>query len=158
MGTKASKKDMQHFIDQCASFNFRKAARATTQLFDTALQPVGLRSTQLIILLAAGVHETTTMSELADIIVTDRTTLTRGLRPLVNKGYLKNITGKDKRKTGVELTDKGHQIILKSVPYWQQAQGHIVKSLGAKQWEDLRLRLNKASSVVKKHSNSLSEI
>lgn len=140
---------MQHFIDQCASFNFRKAARATTQLFDTSLQPVGLRSTQLIILLAAGVHETTTLSELADILLTNRTTLTRGLKPLLAKGYLKNVTGMDKRKTGVVLTDKGHQIILKSVPYWSEAQGHVVKSLGAKQWEDLRQKLNKASAVVK---------
>src|ERR1700677_4118299 len=96
MSAKASKKDMEYFVSQCASFNFRKAARVITQLFDNALQPVGLRSTQLAVLLAAGINENATMSQLAEIIVADRTTLTRALKPLFVKGYLKSVTGKDK--------------------------------------------------------------
>ncbi len=142
---------MQYFVDQCASFHFRKAARTVTQLFDKALQPVGIRSTQLVILLAAGVHESLSLSELADEIVTDRTTLTRALKPLMNKGYLKSLSGKDKRSIRVALTDKGHQVILKSVPYWNKAQGHVVKTLGAKQWNELRLKLHQVSGDVKKN-------
>lgn len=146
---KASKKDMQYFVEHCASFNFRKAARTVTQLFDTALQPVGLRSTQLVILLAAGVHESLSLSELAVEIVTDRTTLTRALKPLINKGYLKSVSGKDKRSIRVALTDKGHQVILKSVPYWNKAQSHVVKTLGEKQWNDLRVKLDRVSADIK---------
>jgi DNA-binding MarR family transcriptional regulator len=149
MKTKANKKDMEYFASQCASFNFRKAARVITQLFDNALQPVGLRSTQLVVLLAAGIYENATMSKLADVIVADRTTLTRALKPLFLKGYLKNVQGKDKRKTSIVLTDKGHQIVLKSVPYWTKAQNHVVKNLGQKNWENLRVALDKVSGVVK---------
>jgi DNA-binding MarR family transcriptional regulator len=152
MSAKASKKDMEYFVSQCASFNFRKAARVITQLFDNALQPVGLRSTQLAVLLAAGINENATMSQLAEIIVADRTTLTRALKPLFIKGYLKSVTGKDKRKTAITLTDKGHQIILKSVPYWIKAQNRVVKSLGQKKWESLRIALNKVSDKVKENS------
>jgi DNA-binding MarR family transcriptional regulator len=148
MSTKASKKDMEYFATQCASFNFRKAARVITQLFDNALQPAGLRSTQLVVLLAAGIHENATMSKLADVIVADRTTLTRALKPLFVKGYLKSVTGKDKRKTSIVLTDKGHQIILKSAPHWTKAQNHVIKTLGRKNWENLRTALNKVSDKV----------
>src|SRR5438067_10317538 len=34
----------------CASFNFRRTARAVTRLYDTALQESGIRSTQFAIL------------------------------------------------------------------------------------------------------------
>jgi len=141
---------MEHFANQCASFNFRKVARVVTQLFDNALQPTGIRSTQLVILLTAGIHENSTMSELADRVMADRTTLTRALKPLLLKGYLKNVPGKDKRKTTVVLTDKGHQIILKSVPYWTKAQKHVVDNFGGNNWDNLRVKLDKMCGAVKK--------
>ncbi|HEY5040100.1 MAG TPA: MarR family winged helix-turn-helix transcriptional regulator, partial [bacterium] len=122
-----AKSEMTYYATVCASFNFRKAARAVTQLFDTALQPVGIRSTQLVVLLAAGIYEKPTMSEMADIMVTDRTTLTRALKPLFRKGLLVNVPGQDKRKSCVSLTDRGHQTIRKSVPYWHKAQNHFEK-------------------------------
>ena len=40
MATRLTKKEMAFYATSCASFNFRKAARAVTQLFDNALQPV----------------------------------------------------------------------------------------------------------------------
>jgi hypothetical protein len=72
----------------CACFNFRKASRAVTQHFDEQLQPTGLRSTQLVILLAVAVYESSGMAELARALVMDRSTLTRNLRPLINQGLL----------------------------------------------------------------------
>jgi len=49
----------------CACFNFRKASRAVTQLFDNTLQPGGLRSTQFVILVAVSVEGTARLPELA---------------------------------------------------------------------------------------------
>src|SRR6185369_1797370 len=83
-----SKNEMAYYATMCASFNLRKASRAVTQLFDNALHPIGLRSTQLVILLASGIYESLSLSQLADIIVSDRTTLTRALKPLLRKGLL----------------------------------------------------------------------
>ena len=150
MSTKLTKETMTYFAVECASFNFRKAARAMTQLFDKTLQPSGLRSTQLGILLAAGIYEKATMSQLAEVIVADRTTLTRALKPLVRRGFLVNIPGQDKRKNGISLTLKGHQAIRKAAPYWKKAQGRVVKGFGKKQWEEFRHKLAQAIQVVKK--------
>jgi DNA-binding MarR family transcriptional regulator len=144
MAAPLSKKEMAYYASVCASFNFRKAARAVTQLFDTTLQPTGLRSTQLVILLAAGIHEKPTMSLLAETIISDRTTLTRALKPLFRQGLLENIPGKDKRKNGIFLTPKGHHAVRRALPYWKKAQKRIVKSFGRKQWEDLLVKLAKA--------------
>ena len=149
MSTKLTKEQMAYFATECASFNFRKAARAVTQLFDQALQPSGLRSTQLGILLAAGIYEKATMSQLAEIIVADRTTLTRALKPLFRRGFLENIPGPDKRKNGIALTLKGHRAVRKAAPYWKKAQDQVLKGFGKKQWADFRVKLAQAIQVVK---------
>ena len=150
MSAKLPNADMAYYANECASFNFRKDARAVTQLFDKTLQPSGVRSTQLGLLLAAGIYEKSTMSELAEVIVADRTTLTRALKPLIRQGLLKNIPGKDKRKNGISLTPKGHRVIRKAGPYWKKAQDQVVKGFGKEQWEDFRHKLAKAIQVVKK--------
>jgi hypothetical protein len=36
----------------CGSFNLRKVTRVVTQLYDDILQPTGLRSTQVVLLVA----------------------------------------------------------------------------------------------------------
>ena len=147
---KLTQKEMMYYASACASFNFRKAARAVTQLFDNTLYPTGLRSTQLVVLLAAGIYERPGMSQLADAILTDRTTLTRALKPLFKKGLLENIPGPDKRKNGISLTLKGHQAIRKAAPYWKRAQDQVVKGFGKTQWEGFLKKLDKATKVAKK--------
>src|SRR5690606_5138065 len=77
----------------CACFNFRKVSRTVTQLFDQVLAPLGLRSTQLVILVAAQVFGPVGMTQLARELLMDRSTITRNLRPLVAMGLLK-LTGK----------------------------------------------------------------
>ena len=49
----------------CGSFNLRKATRVVTQLYDDILQPTGLRSTQVVLLVAlAGLVSATRRSRL----------------------------------------------------------------------------------------------
>ncbi len=53
-----SQLDMAKFSEMassCACFQFRKASRSVTQLYDQILAPVGLRSTQVVILVASQV-------------------------------------------------------------------------------------------------------
>ena len=81
----------------CACFNLRKAARAVTQLYDDALRPAGILATQLPLLIATGRLERVTISQLAEAMVMDRTTLTRNLRPLERDGLVRTKPGKDRR-------------------------------------------------------------
>jgi DNA-binding MarR family transcriptional regulator len=149
MTGRLKKEQILFYVNACASFNLRKAARVMTQFFDQVLRPTGLRSTQLVILLAAGLQEKTTMSELSEALVSDRTTLTRALRPLFKKGFLRNMPGSDRRKSGIVLTLKGHQAIRKAAPYWQAAQSKVEKGFGAKTWKDFISKLDAAISIVR---------
>ena len=58
----------------CVCFNVRKAARAVTQLYDERMRPFGLRGMQLAILGKMLLLEPVTVTHLADVAVTDRTT------------------------------------------------------------------------------------
>ena len=87
MTGRLQKEQIQFYVDACASFNLRKAARVMTQFFDQILRPTGLRSTQLVILLAAGLQGKPRCPNCPRPWFPDRTTLTRALRPLFKKVF-----------------------------------------------------------------------
>jgi len=116
-------------LAECACFNLRKASRAITQYYDHALQPVGLRVTQFSILAALANFGTITITAFAKYLVMDRTTLTRNLRPLQDQELVDVVTGKDQRQRYLELTPKGRELLLKSMPYWLSAQDSVKKQL-----------------------------
>ena len=125
----------------CACSNVRKAARAVTQLFDEILQPTGLRSTQFNLLVAVALLGEAPVTQLAEVLVMDRTTLTRNLKPLESQGLLTINAGTDRRKHLVRLTERGRQALATALPYWEQAQDRGVTRLGQPQWHTLLTEL-----------------
>ena len=128
----------------CYATSLRKASRRLTQLYDDALAPAGLRSTQYVILgeLAAGGPGPVTVNELARALVLDRSGLGHSLRPLQRDGLIKLEKGADDRRSRhVVLTDKGRQRYKRAVPLWQQAQDRVVAVIGQPAAHDLRSQL-----------------
>src|SRR5260370_42323031 len=70
----------------CASFNFRRTARAVTSLYDMALRETGIRSTQFAILVGIAKNQPVSMAALADVLVIDSTTLTTSVQLLQKEG------------------------------------------------------------------------
>jgi DNA-binding MarR family transcriptional regulator len=114
----------------CACFNFRKASRSVTQMFDQALAPTGLRSTQLVILIAAYVMECGA-AQLARELIMDRSTLARNLRPLIQQGLLR-LAPASGRSRIIELTPRGRHALRKAFPYWEKAQNTLAHRLGGR--------------------------
>lgn len=113
-----------------------------TQVYDEALQPSGLRGTQFSLLAALDCMKSATVSELAQVMVMDRTTLTRNLKPLECKGWVKSGPGADRRMRELTLTAKGQKALSKTMPLWKKAQKDMVSLLGKEQWSDLLEHLN----------------
>ncbi len=133
----------------CACGNIRQAARAVTQLYDEALRPTGLRATQFGILAATMVMGPLTVTKLAEVTVTDRTTLTRNLKLLAKKGLIRIQRGNDGREREVSLTERGREALAQAYPFWQKAQAHVVKGLGEERWKSLREGLSAVVSVAR---------
>jgi DNA-binding MarR family transcriptional regulator len=95
---------------QCSATATRQATRRMTQLYDDALAPAGLRSTQYAIVdeLHRKADAPPTMGELAETLVPDRSALGHNLRRLERDGLIALVAGDaDRRLRRVVLTTKG---------------------------------------------------
>ncbi len=113
--------DFRECLD-CACFAVRRAARAITQSYDRALRPSGLRSTQFSLLSVLAIGGRTGVSRLADRLGTERTTLTRNLRPLLKRGLVAVHPAQDGRVREVALTAAGVATLSAALPHWRRAQ------------------------------------
>lgn len=145
-----SEKDWIKIGRVCTCFNLRKAARIVTQLYDKALKPSGLRSTQFALLVATKILAPVTVTRLAEVVVIDRTTLTRNLDVLEQNGLIETIPGEDKRMREVALTKAGRNKLDEAIPLWEKAQSQIVAALGEEQSAALIENLTEVIKRTKK--------
>ena len=133
----------------CAGFNLRRASRAVSQHFDHALAPAGLRMTQFTLLAAFALGGTPSLGELAEVLVTDRTTLSRNLKVLRQAGLIEPVPGADRRVQRFRLTERGRTTLEAALPLWQAAQAEVVEPLGADRWRGILGDLNDLVGVVR---------
>jgi DNA-binding MarR family transcriptional regulator len=122
----------------CVCVNLRRATRALTQLYDSALADAGIKVTQFSLLRAVERNEPAAITTLAEDLDLDRTTLARNLLPLRRDRLVTLTAGDDLRVTEVRLTAKGRKAIAAALPLWQQVQGEIAERLGAGRVEQMR--------------------
>jgi len=132
----------------CASFNFRRTARAVTRLFDLAFQSSGIRSTQFTILIGIAKTQPTSIGALADLLIIDRTTLTRSLRSLKKEGLLAVSDRSTMRQRFVSLTPKGEEMLARSLPAWRAAQERFTEAVGPDYWATFRGELERLAHLT----------
>ncbi len=108
----------------------RRTARRVTRIYDRALRPAGVRLTQYSVLANVAHTGGLSISELAERLEMERTTLTRNLRPLVRAGWVIVARGNDRRQRSVGLTQAGRQVYAAAYPLWQAAEQHLREALG----------------------------
>ena len=131
-------------VSPCNGTAMRKASRRLTQLYDDALAPCGLRSTQYAILAELNrlAKEPPTMAGLASALVMDRSALGHNLRPLERDGFIAlQESDEDRRRRYVVMTSKGKAKFQAAKRFWQAAQNRFNEVLGESEAEDLRARL-----------------
>jgi DNA-binding MarR family transcriptional regulator len=128
----------------CNASAIRRASRRLAQLYDDALEPCGLRSTQYSILveLERQGAEPPTMRELADALVLDRSALGHALRPLERDGLIE-LSGSDddRRRRHVTLTSAGSTKLRAARRLWQVAQDRFESVVGKNASAQLRKTL-----------------
>ena len=139
-----------YIAQNCACFNIRKSARAVTQLYDNTLKPVGLRGTQFTLLIALARRGNIAITQLADVLVMERTTLTRNLKPLEKQGLVAVMEGADRRTRAVVITTAGRNKLAEALPYWEQAQNIIASGLGNSDFTTLLNTISKVTALSKR--------
>jgi DNA-binding MarR family transcriptional regulator len=135
-------------FQSCAGSQLRQASRVATNYFDSYLARTGLRLSQLTILITLRSAGSKNINELANILVLDRTTLGRNLRPLKRDRYLEIVPGKkDRRARMLTLTSKGEAIALRAMDEWAHAQTSFEKLIGPRDTIALSRLLQKVVNI-----------
>jgi DNA-binding MarR family transcriptional regulator len=132
----------------CASFNFRRTARAVTRLYDAALQKSGIRSTQFAILVGIAKKQPVSISALAEVLTIDQTTLTRSLRLLKKESLITISERSTMRQRFLAVTPKGERALARCLPLWRKAHKEFVTTIGAEYWTNLRNELERLAHVA----------
>ena len=133
----------------CACANLRRAARAVTRLYGDELRSTGLEPTQFTLLMALNLAGEVTQGELARNLALDSTTLTRTLRLLLARGWIRAAAGRDRRERHLSLTPKGRQKFRRAQPAWERAQQRLERTLGQTQWQQLAATLEEVALAAR---------
>ncbi|WP_233531064.1 MarR family winged helix-turn-helix transcriptional regulator [Paenibacillus alkalitolerans] len=138
-----------NYAAECTCLNLRKATRYITGLYDECLRPVGLRATQLPVLMALAQAGSVTISRLSEILLMDRTTLTRDLKPLERQKLVSITTGEDRRRRYISLTPAGEDLLASALPLWEQAQSRVRSCIGEDREKALLVQLSELVKLVR---------
>ena len=126
----------------CNCFALRQAARHVTRLYEHHLADAQLTSAQFSILGALHEGGPMTMADLAGVMVMDRTTLLRAMKPLQREDLLKSASSpEDPRQLVFTLSPAGERKLKQAVPLWNKAQEEFEAEVGQREAAQLRRSL-----------------
>lgn len=109
---------------------------------DDALRPVGLTNGQFSLLVSLNRPRAPTISEIAEFLAVDRTTLTANLKPLERRRLLEiQIDQSDRRSRRLHLTDAGLDLLVAAVPLWRRQLRAMESIVGEREAARLRSQL-----------------
>ena len=122
----------------------RMLSRVVTNLYDEALRPLGLKVSQLNILVVTAKLGIAHHAEVCDLLQLDTSTLSRNAERMRAKRWLEVVPGEDARTQPFRLTAQGRRLLERAIPAWEEAQRQATEVLGA---EGIAL-LNEAASKL----------
>jgi DNA-binding MarR family transcriptional regulator len=129
---------------ECTCFRIRSAARRVTQIYSQHLAPTGLKISQFSLLGFVVSEGPVAMGRLAALLETDRTTLTRNLKPLLAGGLVEGAASDDKRRRDLVATAAGRALFRRAWPLWAAAEQEVRDAMGPRLTADLRGTLERS--------------
>jgi DNA-binding MarR family transcriptional regulator len=128
--------------EHCVAAGLHAAARAVTRIYAQELRPLGVRRGQFSILAALARLGDAPVTELAERLVLDRTTLTRHLAALTRNGWVTLTPDPgDRRRRRVALTTEGRARFGLARDAWRRAQERVLAACGPTEILALEQRL-----------------
>jgi len=126
-------------LSLCNCFAVRQAARQVTRQYERYFAQAELTSAQFSILVALSEEGRMTMLDLAKVLVMDRTTLLRAMKPLQRADLLRSAASDaDPRQLVFSLSPAGERKLKQAMPLWAKAQEEFEAGMGAREATRLR--------------------
>ncbi len=114
----------------CIAMRLRLLSRVVTKLYDDALRPIGLKASQVNILVAVWKLGLASPQRVCEILHMDPSTLSRNVERMRVRGWLEGVPADDARAQPFRLTSAGRKLLEKAVPRWEKAQAQAQQVLG----------------------------
>jgi DNA-binding MarR family transcriptional regulator len=122
---------------ECIAVRVRVLNRVVTSLFDDALRPLGLRVSQMNILVAAALIEPAQPARLCKVLHLDPSTLSRNVERMKQRGLVETVPGEDDRTHRIVVLPEGFRVLEEAYPLWMEAQARVADLLGAQEVKDI---------------------
>lgn len=130
MNAKKTKMLTDTIAGECIAVRMRMLNRVVTNIYDDALRPLGVKVSQMNILVAAGRMGTARPAEVCETLHLDVSTLSRNVERMKARGWLEVIPDDDGRAQPFRLTAQGRKLLEKAAPAWKKAQRQAKDILG----------------------------
>ena len=122
---------------ECGLFHLRRAYRVAGKLYSDVLDHADLDSSHFGILTTIAKNGPLSISDLANRVGLDRTTMSRNLKPLEQKRLVKIANASKGRARFIEITASGERVIKEALPHWRKAQKDFRTLIGDKDMNEL---------------------
>jgi DNA-binding MarR family transcriptional regulator len=129
-GNQALSRQVDDIAENCLAVRTRLLNRVITHVYDEALRPLGLKVSQMNILVVAHKLGRARPAEVCKILKLDTSTLSRNVDRMRAKGWLETLDDQDGRAHPFKLTAEGKNLIRKAYPAWKEAQNKSAAVLG----------------------------
>src|SRR5881397_1124837 len=114
----------------CIAVRLRLLNRVVTNFDDDALRLLGLKVSQLNVLIVTARLGLARPAQVCEILQLDTSTLSRNVKPLQAHGWLEVVPDEDARTQPFRLTAQGKRLIEEAIPAWEDAQRKASELLG----------------------------
>jgi DNA-binding MarR family transcriptional regulator len=115
----------------CIAVRLRLLNRVVTNLYDDALRPLGLKVSQMNILVLTAKLGLARPAQVCDLLQLDTSTLSRNVERMRAQGWLEVVADEDARTQPFRLSSQGKRLIEKAIPAWEEAQRQASELLGS---------------------------
>ena len=135
-------------VGVCRCHYMRQTSRKITRMYDEILRPAGIKVTQFTVLTVVACRDEATLTELAEALGMDRTTLSRNLKPLERDGLVEVSAEGYRRARSANITNKGIVVMEKALPLWRSAQKSLKRRLGDDTWGRIQMELTEVGHLL----------
>jgi len=129
------------FESACVALNLRKTSHIISRFYAREMRDAPVRGPLFSLLVMIRKRGSATITVLAQDIGLDRTTLTRNLKQLEQRGLIEIVPAAANKKE-VRLLADGEAALRDALLYWRRTQDKVVRELGEERWKRMRRDLS----------------
>ena len=115
---------------ECLAVRMRLLNRTVSKIFDDALRPLGVKVSQLNVLIVVARRGPVSPGEVARWLNLEKSTLSRNVDRMRAHGWLEVSSGDSGRQQMLQIGAAGRTLIEQALPLWKQAQAETEAMLG----------------------------